>query len=160
MKRCVLLCDCRLPLFGEPWLVQSHTIPQIANKGNVGVEVWIERCYNIVHCSLLCMWRHRCRLVWVIWQKISTMSNVRRIMFPFTSCGRCSMLLTWKRDGTRIHYGEKKQAGGDSVMLWAMLCGETWVLAFMWVLIVPNNVAERVHSYMITVFFNGSGTFQ
>ena len=59
----------------------------------------------------------------------------------------------------------RKQAGGGSVMLWAMFCCETLgpginVNVTLTRTTYLNIVADQVHPFMATVFSNGSGLFQ
>ena len=58
-----------------------------------------------------------------------------------------------------------RQAGGGSVMLWAMFCWETLGPAIhmdinLTRVIYLNIIAEQVHPFMAMVFPDGSGLFQ
>ncbi|MCI4377385.1 hypothetical protein PGIGA_G00202980 [Pangasianodon gigas] len=59
----------------------------------------------------------------------------------------------------------RRQAGGGSVMPWAMFCWETlgpgiYVSATLTRTTYLNIVADQVHPFMATVFPNGSGLLQ
>lgn len=92
----------------------------------------IERC-------LLCIWLHNChihprspkniRLQWALKLDQRGMKEgglVWNIMFSFTLCGWSGVraALTWKEMELECTM-RRRQAGRDSVMLWAMFCLET-----------------------------------
>lgn len=59
----------------------------------------------------------------------------------------------------------RRQAGGGSVMLWAMFCWETLGLAIHVDVTLTRTtylsiVADHVHPFMETIFPGGSGLFQ
>ncbi|ROL41563.1 hypothetical protein DPX16_6961 [Anabarilius grahami] len=78
------------------------TVAQIAQEVNAGSDRKVSE--YTVHHSLLRMGLH----------------SRRPVRVPMLTCAS----LTWGTHGTRMHYG-KRQAGGGSVMLWAMFCWET-----------------------------------
>ncbi|KAJ8417445.1 hypothetical protein AAFF_G00286720 [Aldrovandia affinis] len=147
----------------------------------------IERCQNIVHCSLLRMGLHshrpvrvpmltpvhrRKRLHWAPERQNWTMEQWKKVGWSEES----RFLLHHVDGRVRVHRlpGEemapgytmgRKQAGGGSVMLWAMFCWETLgpgihVDVTLTRTTYLNIVANQVHPFMATVFPDSSGLFQ
>ena len=169
-------------------LVRSHrraTVAQIAEKVNAGYDRKVSE--HTVHRSLLRMGlrsrrpvrvpmltpvHRRKRLQWARERQNWTMEQWKKVAWSDES-----RFLLHHVDGrvrVRCLPGEemapgctmgRRQAGGGSVMLWAMFCWETLgpgihVDVTLTRTTYLNIVADQVHPFMATVFPDGSGLFQ
>lgn len=115
----------------------------------------ISKTAGLVGCS-----RYAVVSTYKKWSKEGQPVN-RRQAFSFRSCGRLGacVLFTCGRDGRRIHH-KKRQAGGGSVMLWAILYPGIRVDVTLTLTTFLRIVADHVHPFMATVFPDVSGLFQ
>ena len=161
------------------------TVAQIAEEVNAGSDRKVSE--YTVHHSLLCMGLHSCRPVrvsmltpvhrrkhqqwarehqnWTTeqWKKVAW-SDESRFLLHHVDGQVCVHHLPGEHMAPGCTMG-RRQAGGGSVMLWAMFCWETLGPAIHVDVTLTRTtylsiVADHVHPFMETVFPDGCGLFQ
>jgi len=185
LSRLSFCCSQLLPLCYDTRQTDRATVAQIAQEVNAGSDRKVSE--NTVHRSLLCIGLHSCRPVrvptltpvhrrkrqqWAREHQNWTTEQWKKVAWSDESCfllhhvdGRvCVRRLPGEHTAPGCTMG-RRQAGGGSVMLWAMFFWETLGTAIHVDVTLTRTtylsiVVDRVHPFMETVFPGGCGLFQ